>query len=257
MVNKFLWIAAFFAMAASLCASQRNEIVLLTSADNPPYEFVRSGEIVGFDVDLAKLIAEKLGKKLVVKDVPFASIVPSLMAKHGDLAISALTPTDARRENVDFSINYQENISAIVLAKMDELAFADGKNAVFPTALLEGKAIGVQLGTHHETDVAKANIPNATVKRYDNIGTMVAEISNSANGVGTLYALVIGESEARAIVRKNPKLRCFRLQFADSFAVALPKNSPLRTEINRIIELLRETGKLSDLETKWDINSEN
>jgi ABC-type amino acid transport substrate-binding protein len=82
---------------------------------------------------------------------------------------------------------------------------------------------------------------------------MVAEISNSANGNGTLYALITGVAEAKAMVDKNPKLCFFPMQFSDFFAIAFPKNSPIKAEINRIIELLRDMGKISALEVKWDI----
>jgi polar amino acid transport system substrate-binding protein len=234
--------------------AEQEEIVLLTSADNPPYEFVRSGEVVGFDIDLAKIIAEKLGKKLVIRNMSFASIVPALMSKRGDFAMAAITPTNAKRENVDFSTNYQDNISAIVLPNAEEFKFVGTHESSFPIALLEGMMVGVQLGTHHESDISSANIPNVTIRRYDNIGAMIAEISNSANGNGRLHALVIGESEAKALVKKNPKLRYFRLKFSDVFAIALPKGSPLKAEINKILELLKENGRLDELEIKWDIN---
>ncbi|MDR2776862.1 MAG: ABC transporter substrate-binding protein [Puniceicoccales bacterium] len=252
-MKKLLFAVIFFLQAALLCSAERNEIVLLTSADNPPYEFMRSGEVVGFDIDVAKIIAEKLGKTLVIRDMPFSSLIPALMSKQGDFAMAAITPTDARRENVDFSIPYQDNISAAVLVDGDEFSYMQNTNAMFPIALLEGKTVGVQLGTHHESDIRAANIPNIEIKRYDNIGTMIAEISNSANGNGTLYALIIGNAESHIMTKKNPKLCSFPLQFSDAFAIAFPKNSPLKAKINEILESLKETDRISDLEIKWDI----
>jgi polar amino acid transport system substrate-binding protein len=185
--------------------------------------------------------------------MPFASIIPALVTKQGDFAMAAITPTSAKRENVDFSIVYQDNVSAVVFANGDDFVSIDNKNAVFPLVLLSGKTVGVQLGSHHEVDIRAAEIPDLVIKRYDNVGAMVAEILNSANGHGNLYALVIGLSEAKILVNKNPKLCYFPLKFSDSFAVALPRGSPLKSEINRIIDFLKESGKISDLETKWDI----
>jgi polar amino acid transport system substrate-binding protein len=253
-MRKVLFAIAVVFGGALFGAAKQPEIVLLTSADNPPYEFMRQGEVVGFDIDLAKMLAEKLDRKLVVNDMPFAAIVPALMSKKGDFAMAAITPTDSKRENVDFSIAYQDNISAAVLANREEFVHMENKEAVFPLALLEGKTVGVQLGTHHETDIRSANIPGISIRVYDNVGSMIAEISNSANGRGTLYALVLGTAEAKALVKKNPKLCSFPLKFSDSFAVAFPKKSPIRAQINKIIEVLKENGKISDLEIKWDIN---
>ncbi|MDR2779462.1 MAG: ABC transporter substrate-binding protein [Puniceicoccales bacterium] len=252
-MKKSLFAIIFFLSTILLHSTERSEIVLLTSADNPPYEFTRLGEIVGFDIDIAKIIAEKLGKTLLIKDMPFSSLIPTLMSERGDFAMAAITPTNARRENVDFSIPYQNNISAVVLVNKDEFSYMKDTDAIFPIVLLEGKTVGVQLGTHHESDIRAANIPDIEIKRYDNIGTMVAEISNSANGNGTIYALIIGNAEAQMLVKKNPKLCSFPLQFSDSFAIAFTKNSPLKVEINEILKLLKETGKISDLEIKWDI----
>ncbi|MDR1413965.1 MAG: transporter substrate-binding domain-containing protein [Puniceicoccales bacterium] len=252
-MKKLPFAFLFFLLLMPFRAAAEKEIILLTSADNPPYEFTKSGEIVGFDIDLAKIIAERLGRKLVIRDMPFASLIPALMSNQGDFAMAAITPTDLKRENVDFSVNYQKNTSAIVLANKDEFDSVGSKNSVFPFVLLEGKTVGVQLGTHHETDIREANIPDLLIKRYDNVGAMVAEISNSANGNGTIYALVIGIAEAKAMVAKNPKLCFFPLQFSDYFAIALRKQSPLKSEINKIIEHLRDMGKISTLETKWDI----
>jgi polar amino acid transport system substrate-binding protein len=252
-MNKILYIILLFLSLGTLHADRRNEIILLTSADNPPYEFVRNGTIVGFDIDLAKAIAGRLGKRLVVKDMPFASIIPALMSNQGDFAMAAITPTSAKRENVDFSATYQENTSAVVFANSDEFAYMENKEAIFPLALLAGKTVGVQLGTHHETDIRAADISDLRIKRYDNIGAMVAEILNSASGNGTLHALIIGIAEAKILVSKNPKLCYFPLKFSDSFAVALPKGSQYKAEINKILEFLKESGKISDLETKWEI----
>ncbi|MDR1457240.1 MAG: ABC transporter substrate-binding protein [Puniceicoccales bacterium] len=252
-MKKLLFAIMFFFQTILLHSAEGNEIVLLTSADNPPYEFTRSGEIVGFDIDIAKIIAEKLGKTLVIKDMPFTSLIPALVSKQGDFAMAAITPTDARRENVDFSIPYQDNISATVLVDSDEFSYMKDSGATFPIALLEGRTIGVQLGTHHESDIRAANIPDIEIKRYDNVGTMIAEISNSANGNGTLYALIIGNAEAHMMTKRSLKLCSFPLQFSDSFAIAFTKNSPLKAKINEILESLKETGKISDLEIKWDI----
>jgi polar amino acid transport system substrate-binding protein len=253
MMKKFLTIMLVY-FAVGLPAIASDKLVLLTSADNPPYEFTRAGEIIGFDVDLAKIIAGKLGRKLVIKDMPFSSIIPALRSGQGDLAMAAITPTESRRENVDFSIPYQNNTSAIVLVKTEDFSQIDSPEVAFPLPLLENRTVAVQLGTHHETDIRAADIPGLDIKRYDNIGTMVAEIIKSADNKGIVYALIIGTPEAKELIKRNGNLCYFSLKFSDSFAVALPKKSPLKGDINRIIQTLLENDKLSELEIKWDIS---
>jgi polar amino acid transport system substrate-binding protein len=253
MWRSFLLILSILAATALPVAADDSELVLLTSADNPPYEFVRSGEIVGFDIDLARIIAQKIGKVLNIKDMPFASIIPALMSHQGDIAMAALTPTDARRQNIDFSMAYQVNSSSIVLVRSDEFLFMTD-DAIFPLVLLSGKTVAAQLGTHHEVDIEGSGIPNLVVRKYDSVLAMIAEMSNSARGRGKIYAIVIGTPEAKSIVAKNGKLCTFRLHFSDSFAVAMANNSPLREKINEIIRSMLADGTIKDLEMKWDIN---
>lgn len=238
----------------NLASAEQDSLIVLTSADNPPYEFVKHGGIVGFDIDLIKRVADKIGVSVSIKDVPFNSIVPSIISGRCDMAIAALTPTEDRCENVDFSIPYQENVSAIVLVNDGEFSNMRGSNVVFPVDILEGKTVGVQLGTHHEADIRDANIRDIKIKRYDNIGPMVFEMLKSASGKGDMYAFIIGISEAKEIVKKHKELCQFPLKFSDFFAIALPKNSPYREKINQALRELEKDGELEALEAKWNIN---
>ncbi len=82
-------------------------LLLLTHPTEPPYAYLdASGAIVGEDVDLARRIAAKMGRKLVVEGVEFSDIIPRLKAGTADLGISTITITDARRRDVDFSKPY-------------------------------------------------------------------------------------------------------------------------------------------------------
>lgn len=88
-------------------ADASRPIVMLTHATEPPHSYVDdSGAIVGLDVDLARKIADKMGRPLVVEGVEFPDIIPRLKAGQADMAISTITITDARRRDVDFSMPY-------------------------------------------------------------------------------------------------------------------------------------------------------
>ncbi|MDR2436099.1 MAG: ABC transporter substrate-binding protein [Puniceicoccales bacterium] len=248
-----LLISVLFCSFANCSQGNGNNLVVLTSADNPPYEFMSSDAVVGFDIDLIRIIATRLGKSCEIKDMPFSSIIPALRAKQADMAIAAITPTDLRRQNLDFSIPYQTNTSALAIVKTRDFNNVR-EGAYFPIELLKNRTLGVQIGTHHESDVKEANIDGVTLRRYDNVNSLVAEMAKSANGTGILYGIVIGEPEARLIASKNPKLVFYRLKFEDSFAIAFPKGSPLRDDVNCILNDLAAEGKISELESKWDIS---
>lgn len=73
------------------------KLVMVTSADYPPYEYrdTASGknEIIGFDVDIAKYIAQQLGFELEIKDTDFSGIIPALQSRRADFAMAGMTPT--------------------------------------------------------------------------------------------------------------------------------------------------------------------
>ena len=179
--------------------------------------------------------------------------MPALLAGHGDCAIAAITPTQARRENMDFSDSYFENKSAIVLlakAKFENVSL----DAEFPVELLVNKIVGVQLGSHHESDLVNSNISGITIRRYDYVTSMIAEMHKSVKGVGDLYGIVIGLPEADSVVKANPDLIRYKMPFSDSCAVAFPKKSKLIDDFNAAIKRLKENGTIKALELKWEIN---
>ena len=83
---------------------------MLTHATEPPHSYVtEAGEYAGLDVDLARKVADRMGRRLVVEGVEFSDIIPRLKAGTADFAISTITITDARKRDVDFSIPYDQD----------------------------------------------------------------------------------------------------------------------------------------------------
>lgn len=102
-------------------SGDKKVLVMATSADYPPFEYVetkKSDEIIGFDVDLAKAIAKKLGLKVQVKDMDFGGLVQSLKSGQADFVLSGMTPTEKRKKNVDFSDIYYTAHHMIVSKKI-------------------------------------------------------------------------------------------------------------------------------------------
>ena len=82
-------------------------LVFLTHPTEPPCSYTNeTGDIVGTDVDLARRIAAKMGRELVVEAVTFAEILPRLRAGTADFGIATITITEARSRDVDFSAPY-------------------------------------------------------------------------------------------------------------------------------------------------------
>ena len=72
----------------------------------PPYEYVEGGKIVGLDPMMATAICDKLGKKLVIDDMEFDSVITAVQTGKDDFGMAGMTDTPERRKNIDFSTSY-------------------------------------------------------------------------------------------------------------------------------------------------------
>lgn len=98
------------------------ELVMATNAEFPPYEMHATDAdgndyITGLDADLAKAICDKLGKKLVIEDMAFDSILPAVSGGKADFAAAGLTVTEERQKNVNFSDTYCTGIQVVIVKK--------------------------------------------------------------------------------------------------------------------------------------------
>lgn len=88
-------------------ADETRPLVFLTYPTVPPCSYLdANGEVAGSDVELARRIAEKMGRQIEVKAVEFKDIIPSLRAGKADFAIATIIITEARMRDVDFSEPY-------------------------------------------------------------------------------------------------------------------------------------------------------
>lgn len=96
----------------------------------------------GYDVQVAQMIADKLGKKLEIYSYEWDSLIPGVQSGKLDMIIAGMSPTAERREKIDFSDNYYT--SNLVIVKK-----ADALSDVTTIADLDGKKIAAQSGTFH------------------------------------------------------------------------------------------------------------
>ena len=103
------------------CGKKSDEIVMVTEAGFAPYEFYENGEVIGVDIEISKKIADKLGKKLVIKDVAFDSIINELNSGKADFAAAGMSINPERSEKVDFSIEYITSNQVVVVKEDSDI----------------------------------------------------------------------------------------------------------------------------------------
>lgn len=219
-------------------------LVMATSADYPPYEFYETatgdGEPVGFDIDIAKAITEKLGYTLEIEDMDFNGIIPALQAERADFAMAGMTPTEERLESVDFSQIYYDAQNTIISLKGSDFASYED---------LEGKTVGVQLGSIQEGEAKeKAEEITMTLEPRNKVNELIQEIK-----AGRLDAAIVEDTVARGYVQNNDDLEFTTIETegVSGSAIAFPKGSPLAAEFDQALSEMMESGELDELIKIW------
>lgn len=219
------------------------KIVMGTSADYPPYEFHKTvdgkDKIVGWEIEMAEEIAKDLGVKLEIKESAFDNLIADLTAKKVDFVLSAMTITDKRKENIDFSEPYWQGGQSILVLKE--------KAGQYKTAAdFKGKTIGVQLGTTGEEEAKK--IEGAKVKPVDKFEATILDLL-----AGKVDAVVCGYTVGKNYEKNNPKLSLVVELSSELNGVAFRKgDKELVAAVNASLKQLTGDGRLEKLVQKYE-----
>lgn len=212
------------------CSKEKDVIVMGTNAEFPPFEYREGTEIVGFDVEIAKAVAKKLGKELVIEDMAFDSLILGLNNGKMDFIAAGMTATEERRQQVDFSEGYFHSKQAIIVkADNQDITTADD---------LVGKKVGVQLGT--TGDLFVSGTEGIEVVQVKKGAQAVMELQN-----GKIDAVVIDEEPAKQLIVGQDGLMILDAPFIEEeYAIAVKKgNEELLQVIDSTLNELKETGE--------------
>ena len=233
--KKILSICLVFILTLILsgCGKNKNEIIMVTEAGFAPYEYYENGEIVGVDVAIAKEIAKELGKKLVVKNVDFDSIVSELKSGKSDFAAAGMSITEERKKQVDFTIEYVTSNQVVVVKKDSYL------NDI---TQLDGKRIAVQQGTVGDSYVTD-NYKNSEINRQKKFLVAAEAVKNNKAD-----CIVMDQIPAQQLVSQNPELKILDgILFKDSYGMAVKKgNTELLDTMNTVLQRLIDEGKIEE-----------
>jgi ABC-type amino acid transport/signal transduction systems, periplasmic component/domain len=230
------------ALAADLLdeIEKRGVIKVAVPTDYPPFGFVGADmKPQGLDVDMAGLVARKLGVKLELVPVTAPNRVPYLQTGKTDLTISSLGKTAEREKVIDFSIAYAPFFDAI---------FGSKKNPAKTYDDLAGKVISVTRGSMQDQELQEL-APKAIIQRYeDNNSTIAAFLSGQAE----MFAS--GTPVAAALKQRNPNLDMeLKVVLANSPCyIGVRKDQPkLLARINEIIREAKGDGTLDEMSKRW------
>ena len=241
-----LYASALLPMAAHAQAAldevmAKKLITIAIPTDFPPYGTVGTDlQPQGLDIDMAKLIAAKLGVKLELVPVISANRIPYLQTKKADLVIATLGKNAEREKVIDFTAAYSPFFQAVFAAKA---------MTIKGPADLTGKVVGVTRGAMEDQELTKIAPPNLDVKRFeDNNATVAAFVS------GQVQAIATGASVAGNLMAKNPQLGTeykFVLKDSPNFIGVAKGEDKLRLKVNEIIAAAKSSGELDKLAQRW------
>ena len=222
---------------------QPGKIIVASDLANPPFDFVENNEPKGFEVDLMKKVAEKLGLECeYLPAMKFDSIIP--LIKQGgkaDVGVSNFTITDERKQEIDFTDPYVDSNQGVVTKAGAERADADSLNA-------EDVTIACQAGTTGEA-WAQENLPKATIKSLDD---PVAAVTGVQTG---LYAAAAADLPVMKYLCSNSFTDCqvsIEIPTGEQYGIVVSKaNAGLTEAINSALAELEDDGSIKELEIEW------
>lgn len=218
---------------------ESGEMVIATASGYMPYEFVdissANQDVIGVDMALGDKIIEKLSDKLgvevkkKVEDTTFTANLAAVAADQVDIMLAGMSPTEERKQNMDFSDVYLKAEQRIMVRKADADSYKDIDS-------FNGKTIAVQKNTTQEK-IAQGSMPGVSVTSMEKIPLAVLELTtNKADGV------VIESTVAQPYLIANPDLVLCDAEFPEDVrykdtAIAVPKGN------EDFLELINETIK--------------
>ncbi|MGK7376392.1 transporter substrate-binding domain-containing protein [Planococcus sp. 1R117A] len=210
-----------------------------------PYNFMNENqEMDGFDADIAKEVADRLGVEVEFVAQEFSGMIAGLQAEKFDVVISQMTITDERKEQMDFSDPYITNQVKVIVS--------EDNDSITAVEEFKGKDIGVGLGTNDETYLRTELMPEVgefNIMTYDDVITTLKDLD-----AGRVDATINNMYAIKPVVEQNGfKIKAVGEPIkSDQAGIAARKgNEEIITELNRILAEMKEDGTYNEIFVKW------
>jgi arginine transport system substrate-binding protein len=239
---KKILLASLIGLASANAAAQE-EIKFAMEATYAPFEYVdENNQIQGFDVDLANALCKEMDAKCSFHNQAFDSLIPALKFKRYDAAISGIDITEARQEQVSFTNPYYDNSAAFVAV--------EGK--VANQAALDGKRVGVQNGSTHQSYLID-QMAGVTAVPYASYQDAFIDMQN-----GRIDSVFGDTAVVAEWFKKNDTLTYVGDQvtnqkyFGNGFGIAVnKKNEELVNQLNAALKTVKANGQYQEIFDKY------
>jgi polar amino acid transport system substrate-binding protein len=209
-----------------------------TMSDATPFEFMESTKITGFDIDMGREIAKRLGLKHNPVTDKWNTLIPNLKARKYDVVMAAMTITFDRQKTLDFSSPYFKTDQSIVVTKSSPITNGNQLN---------GKVVGVL--NDSTPQYAAEKIPGLKeIKKYDTVSQVYAALNSGATD-----AMIMDYSISEYNGRKSGTTKVIaRIVTDEQYGIAMNKgNATLVKNVDSALKEIKSDGTYDRLVKKW------
>lgn len=226
--------------ATSLTAAAQDKLIVGANIGNVPWEFQdESGDFVGFEIDLAAAVAERLGATVETVNIPFNGLFSAVQSGRIDMATSSITITDERLESVSFAQPYFDSDQSLTVASGGPASLDE----------MDGKVVGVDTGstgdmwaTEHADEYGFADI-----RRYEGLSPAMLDLS-----AGRIDGYISDIPALLYYTKDKPNLEVVqRIETGEKYSMMFAKDAELATQVNDVLTALKEEGVIAQLHEKW------
>lgn len=237
-----MWAAALMLGVAGCSQSDPDTVIVATDNGFVPFEFIdeKSGELVGFDIDLIKAVADRAGLDLHIQTMEFDGLVAGIQSGRYDVGIAGITITDERREHIDFSEPYYD-AGLILAVRVDD-------DRISSAADLAGRRVGTRSGTTSESYLKKHH-KEAQIVSFPGIIEAYMDLA-----AGRVDAVLYDVPNVRYYVTSDQTTdlkTVGEVLQGEQYGIAFPKGSALRDRVNAALRTLKADGTYDRIHARW------
>jgi octopine/nopaline transport system substrate-binding protein len=262
------FLSTIAALAIFFSSAQADSIRIGTEGAYPPWNSKdASGNLIGFEVDLAKELCAIMKHECTIVEQDWDGMIPGLIMRKFDAIMAGMSITDERMKTINFSQGYADEVASLAVMKgsdlegMDtpeginlSLGGSDVKSALKTlTAALAGKTIGVQTATIHQNFLESGDVGSVKVRTYktqDEVNLDLAAGRIDAALAAAVAFTDYAEKSGKDVVLVGPTFSGGA--FGNGVGVGIRKDdTALLSDFNKAINKARKNGKISELAIKW------
>ena len=269
------FLSSISALAILFSTAQADSIRIGTEGAYPPWNSKdSSGNLIGFEVDLAKELCSILNYECTIVEQDWDGMIPALLMRKFDLIMAGMSITEERLKTINFSQGYADEVASLAVMKGSDLEnlktveslslskkSAAKKTLDQLTKALAGKTIGVQTGTIHQNFLESGDVGNVTVRKYKTQDEVNLDLAAGRIDAALAAAVAFTDYAAKSkkpVVLVGPTFSGgafgngvgIGIRKGDNSSAVGKRDAKLLKDFNRAIDTARKKGIISKLAIK-------